>query len=177
MQDRGPVTTRCLEGQVQRVGNVLGAHVGAQLPGDDVARVSDATLGSSQSSRRWVSWPGRTMCCPEPRLDHAGGNPALCCEAQAATARRHRRRQAGDRQQSGGECLRGTAVGCKNWIFAGADCGGRRAAAMYSLLKQLSLAESTRRSDWPMCSIALAKDIRSTESMSCYHEIGYAEPE
>lgn len=30
--------------------------------------------------------------------------------------------------------LRGVAVGRKNWLFAGADCGGERAAAMYSLL-------------------------------------------
>ena len=27
-----------MKGEVQRVGHVLGAHVGAQLPGDDVSR-------------------------------------------------------------------------------------------------------------------------------------------
>lgn len=31
--------------------------------------------------------------------------------------------------------LRGIAVGRKNWLFAGADCGGERAAAIYSLLE------------------------------------------
>ena len=30
--------------------------------------------------------------------------------------------------------LRGVCLGKKNWLFAGADCGGERAAAMYSLL-------------------------------------------
>lgn len=30
--------------------------------------------------------------------------------------------------------LRGIAVGRENWLFAGADCGGERAAAMYALL-------------------------------------------
>ena len=39
MQDRGAVAARCLEGQVQRVSDVLCAHVGAQFPGNDVARV------------------------------------------------------------------------------------------------------------------------------------------
>ena len=31
------------------------------------------------------------------------------------------------------------AVGRKNWMFAGADCGGERAAAMYSLLETAKL--------------------------------------
>jgi len=31
------------------------------------------------------------------------------------------------------------AVGRKNWLFAGADCGGERAAAMYSLLETAKL--------------------------------------
>ncbi|WP_310106361.1 IS66 family transposase [Sphingomonas sp. BE138] len=35
--------------------------------------------------------------------------------------------------------LRGIAVGRKNWMFAGADCGGERAAAMYSLLETAKL--------------------------------------
>ena len=38
MQHRGAVATRSRQGEVQRVGDVLGSHVGAQLPGDDVAR-------------------------------------------------------------------------------------------------------------------------------------------
>jgi hypothetical protein len=35
--------------------------------------------------------------------------------------------------------LRGIAVGRKNWPFAGADCGGERAAAIYSLLETAKL--------------------------------------
>lgn len=35
--------------------------------------------------------------------------------------------------------LRGIAVGRKNWLFAGADCGGDRAAAIYSLLETAKL--------------------------------------
>lgn len=38
VQHRGAVTARGLEPKVQRVGHVLGAYVGTQLPGDDVAR-------------------------------------------------------------------------------------------------------------------------------------------
>jgi transposase len=30
--------------------------------------------------------------------------------------------------------LRGIALGRKSWLFAGSDCGGQRAAAMYSLV-------------------------------------------
>ncbi|WRT94694.1 transposase domain-containing protein [Novosphingobium sp. RL4] len=36
--------------------------------------------------------------------------------------------------------LRGIAVGRNNWIFASADCGGRRAGAMYSLLETAKLS-------------------------------------
>lgn len=35
--------------------------------------------------------------------------------------------------------LRGICLGRKNWLFAGADCGGERAAAMYSLLETAKL--------------------------------------
>ena len=38
VQHRGAVAARGLESEVQRLGDVLGPHVGAQLPGDDVAR-------------------------------------------------------------------------------------------------------------------------------------------
>jgi hypothetical protein len=36
--------------------------------------------------------------------------------------------------------LRGIAVGRKNWLFAGADCGGERAAAMHTLLSTAKLS-------------------------------------
>lgn len=35
--------------------------------------------------------------------------------------------------------LRGIAIGRKNWLFAGADCGGERAAVFYSLLETAKL--------------------------------------
>jgi transposase len=35
--------------------------------------------------------------------------------------------------------LRGVAIGCKNYLFAGSDAGGRRAAAMYSLIESAKL--------------------------------------
>lgn len=38
VQHRGAVAAGSGQGEVQRVGHVLSAHVGAQLPGDDVAR-------------------------------------------------------------------------------------------------------------------------------------------
>ncbi len=38
VQHRGAVTAGSREGEVQRVGDVLGSHIGAQLPGDYVAR-------------------------------------------------------------------------------------------------------------------------------------------
>jgi hypothetical protein len=35
--------------------------------------------------------------------------------------------------------LRCVAIGRKNWLFAGSDAGGRRAAAMYSLIESAKL--------------------------------------
>src|SRR5579863_360391 len=35
--------------------------------------------------------------------------------------------------------LRGVAIGRKNWLFAGSDAGGRRAAALYSLIESAKL--------------------------------------
>lgn len=35
--------------------------------------------------------------------------------------------------------LRGIALGCKSWLFAGSDRGGRRAAALYSLIATAKL--------------------------------------
>ena len=35
--------------------------------------------------------------------------------------------------------IRGIAVGRKNWLFAGADCGGERAAAIYTLIETAKL--------------------------------------
>ena len=35
--------------------------------------------------------------------------------------------------------LRGVAIGRKNWLFAGSDAGGHRAAAMYSLIESAKI--------------------------------------
>ena len=39
MLDVGVLATRCLQGHIERLGNVLSLHRRTQLPGDDVARV------------------------------------------------------------------------------------------------------------------------------------------
>ena len=39
----------------------------------------------------------------------------------------------------GERALRGVAIGRKNYLFAGSDAGGRRAAAMYSLIETAKL--------------------------------------
>jgi transposase len=41
--------------------------------------------------------------------------------------------------------LRGIAVGRHNWTFAGSDEGGRRAAAIYTLIETAKLNDTTRR--------------------------------
>jgi hypothetical protein len=38
VQHRGAVAALGFEGEIQRVSDILGSHVGTQLPGDDVAR-------------------------------------------------------------------------------------------------------------------------------------------
>jgi transposase len=38
-----------------------------------------------------------------------------------------------------GQNDRAIAIGRKNWLFAGSDTGGRRAAAMYSLIESAKL--------------------------------------
>ena len=43
--------------------------------------------------------------------------------------------------------LRTVALGRRNWTFAGADCGGERAAAMYALLKTCRL-NSVNPQEW-----------------------------
>jgi hypothetical protein len=43
-------------------------------------------------------------------------------------------------QEDAAECaLRGIAVGRKNWLFAGSDQGGHRAATVYSLVETAKL--------------------------------------
>jgi len=47
--------------------------------------------------------------------------------------------------------LRGIAVGRRNWTFAGSDAGGRRAAAMYTLIETAKLNGVDPAHGWPMC--------------------------
>ena len=57
-------------------------------------------------------------------------------------------------------CLRGIALGRRSWLFAGSDRGGRRAAAMYTLIgtaklndvdPQAWLADAPVKSFQPAC--------------------------
>jgi len=63
--------------------------------------------------------------------------------------------------------LRGIALGRKNWIFAGADCGGERAADMYSLLETAKL-NGVNPQDWLTDVLdRIGEGIRSASSTSC----------
>ncbi len=74
--DMGLIAARGRERHLQRVGNVPGLHRGAQLPGNDVARVvvEDGGQVAARSvphdapqshSRRWVGrWVGRLCKSP-----------------------------------------------------------------------------------------------------------------
>ena len=53
-----------------------------------------------------------------------------------------------------GQNDRTIAIGRKNYLFAGSDAGGRRAAAIYSLIESAKLNVSTRSTISPMCSPA-----------------------
>jgi transposase len=62
--------------------------------------------------------------------------------------------------------LRGIALGRHNWTFAGSDEGGRRAAAIYTLMRRPSSTRSTRRPGSPMSSHG-CRIIRRTGSTNC----------
>ena len=50
--------------------------------------------------------------------------------------------------------LRGIAVGRRNWTFAGSDEGGRRAAAIYTLIETAKLNDTDPLAWlWPACTI------------------------
>ena len=73
--------------------------------------------------------------------------------------------------------LRGIAVGRKNWMFAGADCGGERAAAMYSLLETAKLNGVIRSTGSPTCSTGSGGVTRSTGLMGCCRGTGCRHPD
>ena len=64
---------------------------------------------------------------------------SLCAVAMACSDSLHRRRTARDRQQRRGIRPGAVALGRKNFLFAGSDNGGDRAAAMYTLIGSAKL--------------------------------------
>jgi hypothetical protein len=60
--------------------------------------------------------------------------------------------------------LRGVALGRKNWLFAGSDRGGERAAAIYSLIETASLTASIPRHGYatPSAASLTTPTVRST---------------
>jgi hypothetical protein len=52
--------------------------------------------------------------------------------------------------------VRRIAIGRKAWLFAGSDCGGERAAAMYTLIETANSRPSTHRLGSPTCSPRIA---------------------
>jgi len=52
--------------------------------------------------------------------------------------------------------LRAIAVGRRNYLFAGSDAGGERAAAIYSLVASAKLNAWTRKHTCAMCWSAIA---------------------
>ena len=63
--------------------------------------------------------------------------------------------------------LRGVALGRKNWLFAGSDAGGQRAAAIYSLVETCTLNAVNPKPTCATCS-ASSQIIPSIASPSSY---------
>jgi hypothetical protein len=63
--------------------------------------------------------------------------------------------------------LRCVAIGRKNYLFAGSDAGGRRAAALYSLIESAKLNGSTRSTISPTCSPASPTTQPAASPNSC----------
>jgi hypothetical protein len=72
VQHRCAVATRGLEREVQRVGDILGSHVGAQLPGDDVAReVVEHGRQIDPAPANDLEWSRKRMSASPPRTVRA----------------------------------------------------------------------------------------------------------
>ena len=67
------------------------------------------------------------------------GRDSVCALAMACPHAVHRRRTVGNDNSAAERALRAVALGRKNYLFAGSDCGGERAAAMYSLIESAKL--------------------------------------
>ena len=75
------------------------------------------------------------------RVGQIGGRQGdqLLAQALGSPDAVRRRRKYRDRQQRAERALRGPVLSRKNFLFAGADTGGERAAAMYTLLETAKL--------------------------------------
>ena len=62
--------------------------------------------------------------------------------------------------------MRGIALGRKNYLFAGADSGGDRAAAMYTIVQTAKLNEINPEAYLRDTLAKIAEGIRSTGSSS-----------
>src|SRR5665213_1536976 len=67
------------------------------------------------------------------------GCDSICALALACPHTLHRRRTAEIDNSAAERALRAVALGRKNYLFVGSDCGGERAAAMYSLIGSAKL--------------------------------------
>ena len=72
--------------------------------------------------KRWPSFTRFLSACPRAGLLAVPWDGTICLTNNAAK-----------------RALRGIAVGRRNWTFAGSDEGGRRAAAMYTLIETAKL--------------------------------------
>ena len=91
----------------------------------------------SRSPRRWP--PGRRRHCAGCRANPNSPTPsATCARAGGALPLLRDGRLALDNNPAE-RALRCVAIGRKNYLFAGSDAGGRRAAAMYSLIETAKL--------------------------------------
>jgi Transposase IS66 family/IS66 C-terminal element len=71
--------------------------------------------------------------------------------------------------------IRPLAVGPRNWTFAGSDAGGRRAAAMYTLIETRKLNDVDPRA-WLADVLARLPSIPPRASTSCGRGIGRLSP-
>ena len=93
--------------------------------------------GGSQTCRS-PSLPARSAR-PDQRQEHSGAGDPLLALALGRADALHHRRQAGDQQQCRRTRIRPLALGRKNYLFAGSDSGGIRAASMYTIIESAKL--------------------------------------
>ena len=122
---------------LDRIGDLYGVEktITACRP---ISGDANASSARSRSPRRWP--PGRKRPCPSSRANPNSPPPSATC---GRAGRRLLRcfddgRLALDNNPAE-RALRCVAIGRKNYLFAGSDAGGRRAAAIYSLIETAKL--------------------------------------